>query len=367
MNPGQNDTIDVIRQFATQLPNSIIPNLEYTKYPVAKDYIVMMSGANIRELPDPAAKIVSKVAYFEKLQVVSEVKGQLVPTSETDSWYEVLQTKDNQVFHGYVVSSLASLRTFQFDKMVKAIVELKNEVDHQTTAYIANYKNVNGAPPYHLGTKFDAYGVKQYQSAPAYFSASTQADFRYIADGTLVSILAETDTFYRISTLNFAGEYFVPKKYVSLKNSIAQLTKVIVVDRKNQNEGVFEYIAGHWNIISYIYATTGEKAKYKEPTDLGHYMAIEKLNRFLYLDDITRQIAGYAPYGIRFGGGAYVHGVPVDSKIVNGVKIFPAMKEYLNTIGTIPRSHKCVRNYTSHAKFLFDWCEIGKTAVIVIE
>jgi len=43
------------------------------------------------------------------------------------------------------------------------------------------------------------------------------------------------------------------------------------------------------------------------------------------------------------------------------------MVEYSSTIGTTPRSHKCVRNYTSHAKYLWDWSEIGKTAVIVIE
>jgi lipoprotein-anchoring transpeptidase ErfK/SrfK len=182
-----------------------------------------------------------------------------------------------------------------------------------------------------------------------------------------VSVIAETKTFYKIRTLSFSGEYFVPKKYVSFRASIDKLTKVIVVVRKNQNEGVFEYIDDKWNLISYIYATTGDNSKYKEPTNLGYYMAIQKVDRFLYLDDVTKKIQGYAPYGIRFNGGAYIHGVPVDLVVKNGIQVYPPTQEYLFTIGTVPRSHKCVRNYTSHAKFLYDWTEIGSTAVIVIE
>lgn len=365
--PDEEVSFEVIRRFATPFPDSIVVDLKYSQYPIYNDYVLVTSGANIRENPDASTRILGKAGYFEKLAVLAEVEGQYVSSYQNDIWYEVLQVKEDQVIHGYILSSLVQLRTFQFEKMVSALDALKSEVDHNKTGYISNYKNVNGAPPYHLGTSFDAFGVKRYQSAPAYFSATTKSDFRYIADGTLVSIIGQTDTFYIIKTLNFTGEYHVPKRYVSLRNSIDQLTQAIVVDRKNQNEGVFEYVDNRWHMISYIYATTGEKARYKEPTDLGYYMAIEKLNRFLYLDDITRQIAGYAPYAIRFGGGAYVHGVPVDSKTVNGVRIFPAMKEYLNTIGTVPRSHKCVRNYTSHAKFLYDWSVISQAAVIVIE
>ncbi len=182
-----------------------------------------------------------------------------------------------------------------------------------------------------------------------------------------MSIISEEGDFYKIITLTFEGNYYVPKKYISFNNSIEKLKKVIVVDRNNQNEGVFELIDGKWNIISYIYATTGEDAKFKEPTSLGYYMAIQTRDRFLYLDDITKKVGGYAPYAIRFSGGAYIHGVPVDVKTELNVPVFQPMQEYLFTIGSVPRSHKCVRNYTSHAKFLYEWIEIGKSAVVVIE
>ena len=83
---------------------------------------------------------------------------------------------------------------------------------------------------------------------------------------------------------------------------------------------------------------------------------------------LIKEIDGYAPYAIRFSGGAYIHGVPVKYvKSESGDLSDPGMREFLSSIGTTPLSHRCVRNYTSHAKFLYDWIRIANAAVIVIE
>jgi hypothetical protein len=97
-------------------------------------------------------------------------------------------------------------------------------------------------------------------------------------------------------------------------------------------------------------------------------MAIQRRFKFLYYHDGTTDIAGYAPYTIRFSGGGYLHGVPrVYGKDEFGNLVDPGHAESLRSLGTTPRSHMCVRNYTSHAKFLYDWVDIGSCAVIVIE
>ncbi|MDD2457583.1 MAG: L,D-transpeptidase family protein [Eubacteriales bacterium] len=358
----------VRRQFDTQIPAKIVPNLLYDSYVVYHDYLLITSGgANIREWPDASSAKVGRAGYFDKVRLLSEVEGVFVESYDTNIWYEVEQMMGDQIVHGFILSALGDVRTFQFDKMVESVTTLQAEVDANVTAYISNYKNWTGTAPLYQGGTVDAFGTKRYQSAPGYSEASLESEFRYLTDGTLVSIIAETDTFYKVHVPFYNGTFYVPKKFVSLKNSLEQLTKVIVVDRHNQNEGVFEWSDGQWQLVSYIYATTGEQARHKEPTDLGYFMAIQKVDQFLYLDDITRQIAGYAPYGIRFNGGAYIHGVPVDLKIINGTRVFPPHQEYLHTIGSVPRSHKCVRNYTSHAKFLHAWTDIGQTAIIVIE
>ncbi|KAA4668286.1 L,D-transpeptidase, partial [Bacteroides ovatus] len=41
--------------------------------------------------------------------------------------------------------------------------------------------------------------------------------------------------------------------------------------------------------------------------------------------------------------------------------------EYSPSLGTTPRSHMCVRNATSHAKFIYDWAPVNETIIFVLE
>ncbi|WP_010248616.1 L,D-transpeptidase family protein [Acetivibrio cellulolyticus] len=362
------DEETILKTFESKVPKEVVMNIKYNKYEVPTDYLLILSSEiNIREKPSTSSKVIGCAHYFEKVNLIAEVQGEFIAKYNTDKWYKIALKVGGKVQNGYILSNLAEPRGFQFNKMFEAVKRAKSEMESNTSAYITNYKNRVGLAPLYNGSTKDKFGILRNQSAPAYYEPNLGANFRYITDGTLVSTLAETDSFYKIRTLNFDGEYYVPKKYLSFRKTIKELTKVVVVDRKNQNEGVFELIDGKWNLISYIYATTGENSKHKLPTDLGYYMAIQKVEKFSYLDDVTKQIAGYAPYAIRFNGGAYIHGVPVDYVLKDGKRVDPGIQEYLFTVGTVPRSHKCVRNYTSHSKFLYDWIEIGKSAVIVIE
>ncbi|MEG0070253.1 MAG: L,D-transpeptidase, partial [Cetobacterium sp.] len=71
-------------------------------------------------------------------------------------------------------------------------------------------------------------------------------------------------------------------------------------------------------------------------------------------------IEGYSPYAVRFTRGAYMHGIPVNLPRTE-------MIEYSPLLGTEPRSHMCVRNATSHAKFIYDWSRTKQTLVFVID
>ncbi len=353
---------NVIEVFQTQLSNQIIKNLKYNNYATSYDYILALSkGVKIFEQPSTQSKVVHNISYFERMGLIEKVNG------DNEQWYKVYWWKDSMIQYGYISASLVEPRSFQFEKMEKAINALKEEIKSQKIAYISNYKNKNGKGPLWAGKESDYYGKKRDQAAPAYLKPSIHSDFRYIEDGGLVRVWGEQNGFYQITTLNFEGIYWVPKKYISFQNHIKDLKKVVVVDRKNQNEGVFEYVDGKWQLVSYTLATTGDRGKYKQQTPLGYFMAIEKRPRFLYLHDGNNEVDGYAPYAIRFSGGVYIHGVPTAYKVVEGKQIDPGMREYLWTIGTIPKSHGCVRNYTSHAKFLYDWLQIGESAVVVIE
>ena len=361
--------LELIQVFNTQIPDNVPVELKYDKYLISYDYLLLLKNANIRQLPTVEADIIGNIGAMERIPLVAEVKGDYLEEWGNDSWYQVEweEEEKGEIKTGFIFSSLAEVRRFQFDKMVKSIKVLEESASSGPLAYISNYKNVNGIPSKINGQTWDSYGYRRSQSAAGYLEPNKSSKFRYIPDGMLVQVLEKNNGFTKIKVVGFEGEYWVLDKYINTKKPLTKLNKVIIVDRKNQNQGVFELIDGKWTLISYGLATTGVNGPYSLETPLGYYMAIEKRDKFLYLEDGTTQIAGYAPYAIRFSGGGYIHGVPVNYKKENGKRIDPGMIEYLHTIGTTPRSYMCVRNYTSHAKFLHSWTDIGETAFIVIE
>ncbi|NLI60673.1 MAG: L,D-transpeptidase [Clostridiales bacterium] len=359
--------LELVQVFNTQLPENSSLDLIYDNYPMEYDYLLMLKSANIRELPTLDGMIIKKIGAMERIALIAEVKGDHLEQWNNDSWYQVEWEENSETKTGFIFSSLAEVRQFQFDKMVEAIEQLEHSASYGELAHISNYKNVNGAPSKIVGQTWDEFGYRRSQSAAGYEEPNTSSKFRYIPDGMLIQVLEEENGFTKVQVVGFEGEYWVMDKYINSKNTLTKPNKVIIVDRKNQNQGIFEQINGQWTLVSYGLSTTGKNGPYSLETPLGYYMAIEKRDKFLYFKDGTNQIAGYAPYAIRFSGGGYIHGVPVDYRIEDGRRIDPGKREYLHTIGTIPRSHMCVRNYTSHAEFLHGWADIGETALIVIE
>lgn len=77
----------------------------------------------------------------------------------------------------------------------------------------------------------------------------------------------------------------------------------------------------------------------------------------IFLKDGSTATGGFAPYASRFSDGGYIHGVPVNEPR-------KALIEYSPSLGTTPRSHMCVRNATSHSKFIFDWAPVNETIIL---
>ena len=96
------------------------------------------------------------------------------------------------------------------------------------------------------------------------------------------------------------------------------------------------------------------------------YKLIDKREKMEYLDDSGENTKGYAPYAIRFSGSSYIYGVPVEYKINEGSASDPGLIEYVFTMGTLPRTKTGIRNFTSHARFLFDWLLQNESAVIIL-
>ncbi len=261
-------------------------------------------------------------------------------------------------------------RHFQWDKIKEQIAVVENAMaEGGNWGVLSNYKNKNKEAPtianfvrddYKLVS--DQYGVERYQAAPLYSTDGDTTLLRYGRDGWIVK-LPDTDTtaMIRVTGVSVEGEYLVPKRYVLAWGDSVRFDKVIAVDVTNQNIATLEKKGDTWHILSMTLATTGvHKPPHAHETPTGIFAVQEKKEKMYYLVDGTSEIAGFAPYATRFTNGAYVHGVPTQYPHQGIIENSP-------TLGTVPRSHMCVRNPSSHSKFVFEWASVRQTVVIVIE
>ena len=259
-------------------------------------------------------------------------------------------------------------RSFQWDKISERLDSLEDFVERNAVfAKLTNYKNMQGEAPLTpeatvnaYGIPQDKYGTSKYQSIPLYPLHNKITPTRYSRDGAVVAITGADKNFFRVEHPLIKGEWNVPKKYVRILDAMS-FPKAIFIDRTNQNITTLENINDEWLVRSMNPATTGlHKPPHKRKTPIGIFVLQNKLQKMLYYKDGTREIGGYAPHASRFCGGAYIHGIPVN-------KPDTAIVEYAYSLGTTPRSHMCVRNATSHAKFIYNWGTVNETLIYIIE
>lgn len=260
-------------------------------------------------------------------------------------------------------------RIFQWDK-IRGKLELVESISSENTSWgiLQNYKNKNGEAPLIRNYRRDAYkriadtlGVERYQSIPLYFPGDSSVPELYGMDGSLVRLLDGEGTYIGIETISPESKWMIPRKYVKAIADTVAFNKAIFVDRTNQNIAALEKSGSKWLVRSMNPATTGmHKPPYAQETPAGIFVIQEKKAKMIFLVDGTAKTGGFAPYASRFVNGGYVHGVPVNAPRT-------ALIEYSPSLGTTPRSHMCVRNATSHAKFVYDWAPVEGTLVFVFD
>ncbi len=263
-----------------------------------------------------------------------------------------------------------TVRVFQWDKIRKRLALLDSiESVSASWAILQNYKNKNGEAPLVKAYKRDAYkrisdtlGVERYQSVPLFLPTDSAVAEIYGRDGSLVKLIKnDSSRLVKIATIDMEGEWLVPKKYIKQVNDSIVFRKAIFVDLTNQNIAIMEKEGDKWLVRSMNPATTGlHKPPHMQETPQGIFVVQEKKSKMVYLVDGSQETGGFAPYASRFSNGGYIHGVPVNA---------PSTKliEFSSSLGTTPRSHMCVRNATSHAKFIYDWAPTEQTIVFIFD
>ncbi len=259
-------------------------------------------------------------------------------------------------------------RRIQWDKISSKLDSLLR-LEEVATEFGAlnNYKNRNGLPPLVKPFKHNDYkhivdknGTKRDQAIPFYRTGNLNTPECYGKDGALVWILRDTADYLVIVPAEFNGVWLVPSKYVD-RLPVRRFTKTIFVDRTNQHIVTLERTDTAWLVRSMNPATTGvRRPPYRHETPTGIFVVRSKTASMLFTKDGDTALAGYAPWASRFSGGGYIHGVPVN---------YPNRKvsEFSGSLGTVPRSHMCVRSATSHAKFIYDWASTGRALIIIYD
>ena len=262
-------------------------------------------------------------------------------------------------------------RVFQLEKIKEKLAFVENfQRSKAHYAILQNRNNSHGEAPlvksFHrneYSLVSDSLGTERYQAAPLYTPGDLESPTIYGRDGWLAK-LQSSDTLERVKVegVSFEGTWEVPKRYVKAIGDSVSFHRVAFVDISNQNILTAERTGDcRWVIRSMNPATTGlHKPPYAHDTPEGIFVVQEKKSKMYYLQDGTNNIAGYAPYASRFTNGAYIHGIPTQSKDA------PIIEDSWS-LGTTPRSHMCVRNASSHAQFVYGWAKTFNALVIVIK
>ncbi|MEX1307274.1 MAG: L,D-transpeptidase [Eubacteriales bacterium] len=387
------DAAYVIEEYDGVMSDEVPVNFKYRyqdRYIAYPDYVVFIDDGYIYSEMSVLTEPIKEVEYGERYIVSARLVAQ--PTTDV-SWYRIhwtqserVEGKDERVdveHYGYVNSLVAGYREFQLETAYEETLMIAKAINDEDSlyVYVVNRSNSNGKAPDsgltdEFGKTVDQFDVLRDQSAPAYSERSTDGEFRYIPDGTMVQILDIDREMAQVYIPEYDAEYYIPSEYLKYyfsdpESTITDLSECIVIDRKNQNIMYFELNeeTGEWELLSMSYISTGTYSEIQDPTPLGIFMVQKRQAAFEYDFDNRAARAGYAPYALRFSGGAYLHGIPTNYVFDAAGNLIskPSPQEFLQSIGTEEKSHMCVRNYTSHAKFLYNRVNVGNAVVIVIE
>lgn len=332
--------------YDNEMPENVILNEKYNGgHPKVLDYVfVRTRTANLRDLPSTKGKIIKKFNYDAKLKALEKIYDY------GNYWYKVETDKGET---GYISSTVVRKRMFRFEKALDKINELENFITKEmeegrevvsTNSYVPNPNNVD------FKREKDKYGTSLDQNIVGWYGKEKI----YVPDRSILSIVERGDKTSKVHVASIKEPLVIENKRISRNPKIDKnFRKVIAIDIGNQNVMVFEKNEDNkWEVISYVYSKTGIESEVGFETPKGFFIAPMVKYIMPYNSEVGEK-QGYARYAIRFSGGGYLHGTPLNYDEDANREFFMKQKE--KTLGTFTGTRKCVRTTEPHAKYLFEW------------
>ncbi|MBC2851451.1 SH3 domain-containing protein [Cetobacterium sp. 8H] len=319
------------------------------------NYVFIKSvDAPVREDASVNSREIVRFPFNTKIKVLEKVEA------GGNEWYKVeLKDSKGTRVEGYISALLVNLRRFRFEEMNNRVKKLENFLTSEAAkgkelvsvnTYVPNPANQN------MNRAKDKYGVSADQNARASYNGETL----YIPDRSLMSVDSVKGNEAYVNTLSIQEKPLKVNKSVLTKHPAINpnFRKVIAIDLANENQGIFQKNAeGKWELISYTLNKTGMESTLGFETPTGYFIVPTLKYEMGYRDE-QNKAAGMAKYAIRFSGGGYIHGTPINFEEDVNRDFF--LREKDGTLGTVEGTRKCIRNMESHIKFLFDWVTNGK-------
>ena len=344
----------VVQTYDNKIPETIKTDIKYKgeDLPELLNYIFIKTKfGNVRRSATGTSQIIYQIPFNHKLQVLEKISQ--TPESK-QFWYKV--ATPNGV--GYISSVYCEERVFRFEKMVSRINDVEKFIEENNTAGVELASTNSYVPnPYNkdMLRKKDKYGTSLDQNIIGKYND----ELIYIPDRSVLSIISEGKTEAQVKVEGIKEfPLTIEKKYLSRKPRVYEgFKKAIVADIDNQNLAAFEKINDEWVLISYIYGKTGIESVLGFETPRGSFIVPMLKYEMGYRGNYGEDL-GIARYAIRFSGGGYLHGTPIDYPEEPNKEFFLLQKE--TGLGTFKGTRKCIRNTEAHAKFLFEWILNGE-------
>ncbi|MCQ8211545.1 L,D-transpeptidase family protein [Cetobacterium somerae] len=343
-------------KYENVIPMSVHVNIMNNEAePEYLNYVFIKSvDAPIREDSSIYSKEIVRFPFNTKLKVIEKVE------SNGNEWYKVeLKDRNGNKVQGYISAMLVTLRRFRFEEMNNKVHKLTQFLQSESAkgkelvsinTYVPNPSNQN------MSRIKDKYGVSADQNARANYNGETI----FIPDRSLMSVESTKGNDVYVNALSIAEKPLkVSKNVITRYPAVnANFRKAIVIDLENENQGIFQKNSeGQWELISYTLNKTGMESTLGFDTPRGYFIVPVLKYEMGYRDEYNNA-AGMAKYAIRFSGGGYIHGTPINFEENINRDFF--LREKDGTLGTVEGTRKCIRNMESHIKFLFDWVTNGK-------
>lgn len=278
------------------------------------------------------------------------------------NWFEIELRDSNKA---YVERNKVTLRELREEK---ALLEI-NKLNAFISKNLALGKDIVKLNAYAFDQRIDksnigrdSKGNRVLHGIRAYSNKELKGAWLYLADRQILTIEDNNrkNNWIKISIANDEEKLYVPRKdfvFSRFPRINKEIDKFILIDNLNQNMLVYERKGNNWDLLKTSLISTGfDNGRNSFKTPNGVFLVSNLKDNMLYKnrDKNNNVKKGQAPYAVRFSGGNYIHGIPVEEDI-NERREMIVRKWREELLGSYPLSQGCVRNKDEVAKYIYNW------------